>query len=487
MIDRRANLKFLMINYINFILLLFFLYLNFVTFYDVRMTGMVESLLDYYAIIGIIMVTWTFLIIYKEQKEITLINIFLLMLYLMAYGQIWTRYFYMPILQAIDIFKYESHLSGLKAIAYSQVCCHFVFLIAYIKIVNKKQQPNILKNSKSIPFSSSNNNFILAGIILFSIGILPSLYNDGLTIVTSIRYGYSLSNVDRTGIWDDLAMFLRPAYFMLLVGLYNDKRSSLYKLVYYSAISWEALIMFFGGTRGFQITMIFALYWLDKKLRMGYVRFKAKEVFLAIAALTFLGLITAYRRTPASMWNINLILYSFISENYLIQMIAEFGSTLQTLIIAIDVIPRYSPFEYGLTYILAPIMMLPNIGNIVLNISKNVFTNNILRSFTNFSIGGSFIAELYHNFGQFGILFSGVFSIIISNISQITFFGEKSNKIKLVVSAGLMSTIPFLTRASLSELVRITIIRTLVPYILMIFITNKYPNNNSNNKALGLR
>lgn len=477
MIRKNIKLKKQLVNITNIFLFFILSFLNYFIFYNNSVVYYVDFLLDIYANIGIIMLLWTVIMLNDVNRELSLTMIVLVMLYFMAYGQIWTRYFDIPVLKAIDVFKYESHVSILKAISYSQICFHFMFCMAYYKISKYKKTTDIETTNKK-DNRYSDKNFITIGIILLIIGLVPAIYNDGLTIVSTIRKGYSLSNVDRSGIWDDLSMFLRPAYFMLMAGLYKNKRTFFYRFTYCTAILWESLLMLLGGTRGLQITMLIALYWLDKKLHFGTVRIKFKEILIIFTSMTVLGVITAFRKTPINLWNISTIIYSLFENNYVVQLIAEFGSTLQTLVIAINIIPNQISFKYGLSFILAPIMLAPNIGGVINSIADSLFANRIIRMYTTHNIGGSFVAELYLNFGQIGFLFAGIFAAWLAKLSKLTLVNGTINKMNFVMTAGLISTIPFIARASLSEIVRVTFIRVFIPYFLINFLSkNKLYNS----------
>jgi hypothetical protein len=97
----------------------------------------------------------------------------------------------------------------------------------------------------------------------------------------------------------------------------------------------------------------------------------------------------------------------------------EFGDTFKTLCFAIDFIPNYSAHNYGKTYIFGLLNIFPKLPSELAEYLKNDFTfvNAFPESYRT-NIGGSYLGELYYNFGSIGSVFAFLIGLFIGYINN---------------------------------------------------------------------
>ena len=137
--------------------------------------------------------------------------------------------------------------------------------------------------------------------------------------------------------------------------------------------------------------------------------------------VVFLQLITtiSFIRTTHEFNIPNLIQYAFNpSNNFLLKMLDEFGGTVGTVIFTFDEVPRYLDFHNGQSYIKAWMLVGFNINGILNQISKEISYTLLFSN--RFHLGGSYIGELYYNFGLFSYAFAPLVGLFIGKISEMS-------------------------------------------------------------------
>lgn len=114
----------------------------------------------------------------------------------------------------------------------------------------------------------------------------------------------------------------------------------------------------------------------------------------------------------------NFIQY-ILNENPISYILAEFGGTILTLYTVIDNVPEAVSFSNGLTYIGSITILLPFSTRILGDyFLSNISVGDAMNVYFGGGLGGSWIAEIYYNFGYFGILIVPVFSYYINRFSD---------------------------------------------------------------------
>ena len=189
----------------------------------------------------------------------------------------------------------------------------------------------------------------------------------------------------------------------MLIGSKNHKLRA--KIILGLAIAFEAVCML-SGNRASQILKIIALLFIYYRLIQKITPKKIIVFFIAgYFTVIVLYFISAYRN--ANIADLSLLKSRFIEVSTgepLLKLLAQLGSNLNVVALAFVSIPAYHNFNYGLTYIVSWCAIYPNTGGLLGNIPNMYAFLNYLN--TDLPLGGSYVGELYFNFGWFGIIFA---------------------------------------------------------------------------------
>lgn len=360
------------------------------------------------------------LVVLKINKNgfFSLITIFLVLSYLFHFGQaIIIAYGFNDIYAHRSILAATSFESFLRAM-YFAMFSHFFITIGMMW--NKK-------NGKPIFKIDDNENQMLyrlrfiAFIVLF-ITIIPLIYLDGLKIVAVKSGGYVSTYETYTSginkILNLFAQFARPAITLLLISYKNDKRKA--NLVFVLS-SLYFVFMMISGDRGtnviYLLTNLFVFYKIIKRL-------KTKNVLIvAVIGYFFIGFISTISiLRDTSQISIQGLIHYYkyrSSDGIIYSVLREFGLTIKTLIYSIDFTSASSNYNFGLTYIFSWMNLSPKLPESIVNSFYTHFT--FVKSFPvayQESLGGSYLGELFYNFGWFGSVLSFFVGRFIGNIDN---------------------------------------------------------------------
>ena len=167
-------------------------------------------------------------------------------------------------------------------------------------------------------------------------------------------------------------------------------------------------------------------------------------------------------------------LYGFVEavfsldNNIILGTLDEFGGTIYTVTIAIKEIPSNIDFNFGMSYIESLATIGINIGGILDYVNYDIeFTRQLL---TRYTFGGSYIGELYYNFGYFGVFFSSLIGLFVAKCSSYLENAMKSNDI-LSIGIGIMMMYSILiwTRSYCNILVRNIVWAVFLIYLVKLF------------------
>lgn len=245
----------------------------------------------------------------------------------------------------------------------------------------------------------------LIGKVLFVLGIFPTYMNYSQQI-KYIMAGNMYDGVRETvdlGSIGLFANFYQIGIFLMLIGSKNHKTRA--KVILLLTVAFEAFCML-SGNRSSQILKIIALLFI-------YYRIVQKLTPKKIVAYTIIGyfvvivhyFISIYRN--ANIADLSLLKSRFIevaTGEPLLELLAQLGSNLNVVALTLVSIPTYNNFNFGLTYVVSRCAIYPNTGGLLGNIPNMYAFLNYLD--TKLPLGGSYIGELYFNFGWFSILFA---------------------------------------------------------------------------------
>lgn len=263
------------------------------------------------------------------------------------------------------------------------------------------------------------------GLLLFLIGVFPTVLYYGKMLQQT------LSGTSYVGIRESvdigplllLTVFFHPGIFLMIMGSSKNKVKA--KSIFWLACTFEMISML-TGNRGKQLMYLIVYVFI-------YYRFIGKFNWKRVIPLALIGYVGI-----AFMYAISSTrLYGFASFGFdsflkilkgepLLALLAEQGSTLNIVALAIRDVPTYTPFSLGFQYLISLLSVLPDTGGWQGNLPSLVNTLNYLN--TKLPLGDSYIAELYHNFGWFSLPFAILIGFFIGRVTKrIEFFIKTSN------------------------------------------------------------
>ena len=258
------------------------------------------------------------------------------------------------------------------------------------------------KMKKVSAIKADNYDYGKCGKTLLLLCIMPRIVID----ITYYLVGYENSDVvDIPGFVRIWAEGFYVGVALMLIGYKN--RPSYCKKIFILATVYVLFTML-SGRRQIALT-----YWI--MLALIYFRYvytstkkytlttKLLYAFLAFLGIVFIATIGDTRNHANSFGE---VFSSNMSLMVIADQIGEFGGTGISLGYAIESFPSYHEFNYGLTYLESFVMLLPNIGGWLDEVNKGTDFIYMLPSDSQLALGGSYLGELYYNFGTYGKYFT---------------------------------------------------------------------------------
>ena len=204
-------------------------------------------------------------------------------------------------------------------------------------------------------------------------------------------------------------------FVLLLFG--NSENKNKVRIIMAFEIIWYIISMFSGSRIYAVIAILILLYCylcLDKEIRMW------KFLLYLVLGIFFMGLLNSIMHVRS----MGIISFSAIVEdmlsfnsNFVLGTLEEFGGSIYTVTSGFDEIPQNVPFNYGKSYIESFALIGVNVGGILTPIMDNIaFTTRFVNKY---SYGGSYVGELYYNFGLFSYFVAPLIGIVVGRVSSI--------------------------------------------------------------------
>lgn len=342
-------------------------------------------------------------------------------------------YFFMFGYIFVDIFELNSSLvwNPIKYYDYGELFKTYSFAIlsldcfstGYLIIYDEKKSIN-----KKQEFSTEavDKKMYFCGIILSIIGTISKLINDiKIILTTQAENSYTAyASAVGSGIFDDLAQLCLPGLFLIFYsGKISEKCK---KIIFLIFLIYFVIVMMLTGSRKIQIFSILIL-------TLGYncsIKKRTKEkkvwklVLAVILSIILLNILVIIRK---NRFDLSTVIPTFIEsllslnifKNILGEVFVETGLTLFSVASIIKVVPKIMPFQYGLTFIRTIPSILP-IGWLIGDFFSKASSTEVINTYTNISVGSSFIGDLYWNWGFFGgIIAAFIFGGIIAKFLRI--------------------------------------------------------------------
>ncbi len=374
-------------------------------------------------------------------------------------------------------FAQDTLFSTLVLVIIGLMGFHLGGLLAY----NAKHSQVTPDESVSVAQHIQDRALRSIGWILLCVAIIPSLMQLGSAINVALTSGYfALFQRDAQTGFDAapriLATFLIPAAMFILGGSRQNRFS---KYVSLCLVSLYVLVELFLGHRGTAIPIAVAYIWLWSRVIQPLpksVLFTATIIGLVVV----IPLVRVIRNVPGQ----DRLLLEYIVESYtsidnpVVEAISEMGGSMITVAYTLQLIPTTQDFNYGLDYVYATFTIVPNFfGTVHPTIARGTPSVWLIQTVSPYtaarggSIGYSFIAEAFLNFGWIGTPI--VLGVIGFFFAKFTTWADKPGEAgRQAVLATFLAFFLFYVRADSASVFRPLIWYSLLPYLLATILAN---------------
>ncbi|PRR81763.1 O-antigen polysaccharide polymerase Wzy [Clostridium vincentii] len=255
----------------------------------------------------------------------------------------------------------------------------------------------------------SDNLYKKMGWIILIISLPVRFIIDFQAIRTSAQAGYlAVFELEFSGVAYQIASFyVIGIVFLLIAYRKNIKKAN---LIFIITCAYNAISMLSGGRGRAMINILLVIYIFFTVVKKIRVRQVVTFFLIGYVVIMVLNALTTLRTEGISSVNQLFVAIRTSENNPFLRILEEFGGTIYTVYQSILYVPNQLDYSFGATY-------LYSLSQIFLNFNGLLNDVGIAASFSkNISdgspMGGSYIGELYYNFGYFSImggLFIGVF------------------------------------------------------------------------------
>ena len=262
----------------------------------------------------------------------------------------------------------------------------------------------------------------MLGKLLIVACVLPRLYTDILMALAYLNGGYLATfEVANSGILQVWASGFYIGAIFLLIGKQSDKAFCTKLLIFVCIYSAVTML---SGRRQEKVSYLIALVFLYFRY-IGSKSVKKKQwrnlIFACVLGYVLLVLIATFgdlRQTGStSIVDFLSILLDNLKLRMLTSQIGEFGGTGISLAFAKWFFPSYHGFNCGKTYLSSLLTVFPNIGGMLNGILTSLDYIFFFPSEYQYALGGSYLGELYFNFGVFGPVFGVIIGLALGKMS----------------------------------------------------------------------
>lgn len=309
---------------------------------------------------------------------------------------------------------------------------------------------------------------------LLSISFLPTVLvlKDAIVVVLSSGYAalYQQEKITSFNATPQvLSSFLIPATLFLLAGSKERRNGRVVSIV---TVFLYAGAYFFLGQRNQAVMPLLAFAWLWHYWIHPISKTLILSITLPIVFIVFPLIQSTRNVAGADRLSISFLVDAFSSiDNPFITSISEMGGSMQTVAYTIELVPKVKDFEMGVGYLYALLTFIPNLfwkihPTIARGIPDGWLVWEVNPSFaaSDGTIGFSFIAEAYLNFGWVGTPIAlGVIGFLLA---KLILWGMKSDDpAKMAMVASFISFFLFYPRGAAAYTIRSLVWYSLIPYI----------------------
>lgn len=266
-------------------------------------------------------------------------------------------------------------------------------------------------------FDSDKTYYV--GKLLVLVCLIPRMYIDMTMILSRISNGYlSTYSNSYSGIFSTFAYGFYIGILLLIAGKRSNKKYCRHVLLITLIYIGVTMI---SGRRGTQTAFLCALlivyrrYVETKKITLSKVLSIIVLLYIGLSGLMAFGDLRNFGEVSLlNYWNAFLI---NLQGELVLNLVGEFGSTGISLAYAIESFPSFHPFNFGKTYAISFLQVFPNIGGILDNFSADFMFVKAFPNAFQYALGGSYLGELYYNFGFAGVIACTLIGYFVSKIA----------------------------------------------------------------------
>lgn len=345
----------------------------------------------------------------------------------------------------------------------------FVFMTMTLGILISTK--NRLKNKLTKKINRNKEKIIdikLLGYLIlistFPIKLILDLYQ----IYFSMRYGYvGMLEMGISGVILQIAQFYIIGVVLLLLAYQGNRWKA--TMIFFLSALYCIFSMLSGGKSRPTIHIVLLCYvYFTTVVKLKWTQI-LKYGIVGYLMVLFLNTVTIVRAEGITSIQNFLLLMLSSDQNPIFKVLEEFGSTIYTVYQAIVIVPEKLSYAYGVTYLASLSQVLLNIGGI-LNHATNIAQFAIHLN-EGYPLGGSYIAELYYNFGYIPSLFLGVvIGGFVNNISvRMEFYLKNGAYVQFSYFIMLFTSIIWWVRAGFIDLIRGTVWSILLIMVFSLF------------------
>lgn len=353
------------------------------------------------------------------QGFLNIYSIFIILSLIFHFGQIWLYALSISLdnIKTWDIIAlYPSNLV-IESIVFCLMAINLMVFVGIIISPTKKKEYEIetIKDYKTEMYDSIK--IATFGKVLFIIIIIPTLILDIQKLFAVAAGGY----IAVFNVGSYILILLEKLFPLSIICIMYGNRYTLKKikpLLIFVVIRMGILILLIGNRSTIMVQIViylYAYYSYKTNTKAGRIFRFIPVVVISLFIIMLMPYIAATRSR-----NVNINIFEFMATNNpFVLLVSELGASLITPVLAINY-TKYLGFSYGKTFLSSLSILLPFSSKIFPKASSFISVSNTLNLYSpsKGALGGSFLAEMYFNFGWYSLILVLALAIGIKLISN---------------------------------------------------------------------
>lgn len=326
--------------------------------------------------------------------------LFILFTFLFHASQFWVNTFVDEYDKPFDVLLIAGETASIFTIRFTLLSIVMMTIGIYLSLflcLNRRSQKTVI----------SLNDLGNIGKKMIIACFIPRLYIDITLFLARLEGGYlSTYNQNISGIFFVLGIGFYIGVIWYMIG--NKENFSKCNRILFFVIAYIVFTMF-SGRRGTQIVYLITMLIIYHRY-VHNIKINPKKM-IAFCILGHLGiaiLMTMGDLRTISNLNSSIILDSLqdnLAGKIYADLVSEFGGSGISLAYSFLIFPSYHPYSYGQTYLYSFLQIFPNVMGFLNNFEEHLIFVKAFPKLYQASLGGSFLGELFFNFGNLGSIF----------------------------------------------------------------------------------